>query len=437
MTNSSIWHPFTQHAINPDSVHVDRANGAYLFARKDVQDKSCDDERRIIDAISSWWVVTHGHSHPHIVNCVKEQSEKLAQVIFAGFTHEPAEQLAARLSDLTAKSFGQPFAHAFFSDSGSTSVEVALKMAIGYWTHTGKPRRKIIALEGGYHGDTFGAMSLGARSQYNAIYEPYLFDVTHIPVPEEGREAEALTRLEDFLKANKDDVAAFIFEPLILGAGGMRFYSPQALKSMADLCCTHGVLLIADEIMTGFGRTGTMFACEQADFMPDMMCLSKGLTGGFLPMGLTLCSHDIFMAYHHKSRERMFFHSTSYTGNALSCAAANASLDIWENEPVFERISTIAKSHESAALKLSQHNSVANIRQKGTILAFDIVTEEENKADYLSMLQPRLYQLALERNVLLRPLGNTLYVLPPYCVTQEDLQEIYDTIHDIIRQIPP
>ena len=431
MSNSNIWHPFTQHAINPDTIQVERASGAYIYA----QQKGKSGEQRIIDAISSWWVITHGHCHPHITQTVQEQAAKLDQVIFAGFTHDLAEKLATRISDLTAKSFGKPFDHAFFSDSGSTSVEVALKMALGYWTHTGKPRSKIIALEDGYHGDTFGAMSVSGRNQFNDIYKSYLFDTCHLPVPEEGKEAITLQLLEDYLKKNKDDVAAFIFEPLLMGAGGMKIYSPQVLKEMAEMCREHGVLLIADEVMTGFGRTGTMFACEQAGVMPDIMCLSKGMTGGFLPMGLTLCNHEIFQAYYQKDRSKMFFHSTSFTGNALSCAAANASLDIWEKEPVFERIARITKSHSVAALDFSQHNNIANIRQKGTVLALDIVMDDEKGTDYLSKIQPHLYELALEKNILLRPLGNTMYVLPPYCVSDNDLQEIYTAVKSVASKV--
>ncbi len=433
MRASPVWHPFTQHAINPESILIDRAQGAYLYARNKDQGEA-GQERQIIDAISSWWVITHGHCHPHIVKSVREQAAKLDQVIFAGFTHELAEKLATRMTALTAKSFGTPYDHAFFSDSGSTSVEVALKMAIGYWAHTSQSRSKIIALEDGYHGDTFGAMSVGSRSHYNAIYEPYLFEVEHLPVPESGKESRTLELLETYLNAHKNDVAAFIFEPLILGAGGMRTYSPQALKAMTELCRKHEVLLIADEVMTGFGRTGTMFACEQAGIMPDIMCLSKGITAGFLPMGLTLCSHDIFKAYYHKDRSKMFFHSSSFTGNALSCAAANASLDVWENEPVLKNVQTISASHKAITPKFAQHKNICNIRQAGTIIALDIMADKDGGADYLSNLQPRLYALALERNVLLRPLGNTLYVLPPYCVSNDDLKEIYATIERLAEQ---
>lgn len=414
--SSPVWHPFTQHALMPQAVHIDRACGAYLFAREGVH------ERRIIDAISSWWVITHGHCHPHIVQAVQKQAAALDQVIFAGFTHSPAEHLAQRLVAMT----GDDLTRVFYSDSGSTAVEVALKMAIGYWAQTGKTRRKIIALEGGYHGDTFGGMSAGARSIYNRIYEPFLFEVLHIPFPEQGSESQTFEALERILKEHADDVAAFIFEPLVQGAGGMRIYAPEILKSLCEMCRARGVLLIADEVMTGFGRTGSLFACEQAAITPDLLCLSKGLTGGFLPLGVTMSTEAIYKAFYHQDRGKMFFHSSSFTGNPLVCAAANASLEIWENEDVAERIASIAKSHAQAAVSLSQRKDVMNVRQKGTILALDVDTEHHG---YLSEVQPRLYDLFLAQNVLLRPLGNTVYILPPYCVTQEDLGIIYDGIN--------
>lgn len=416
MPHDTIWHPFTQHAINPNSIHVDRAAGSYLFARGEN-----GAERRIIDAISSWWVISHGHCNPKIVKAVQEQAARCDQVIFAGFTHEPAEELAASLMDIT----DHKFEHVFFSDSGSTAVEVAMKMAIGYWEHTGQPRRKIIALEDGYHGDTFGTMSAGARSIYNKAYEPYLFDVEHIPVPSAGKEAQSFEALEQFLKANKDDVAAFIFEPLLQGAGGMQVYSADALKTLADICQAQDVLLIADEVMTGFGRTGSLFACDQAAVVPDIMCLSKGLTGGFLPLGATVCSADIYKAFYHKDKSKMFFHSSSFTGNPMACAAALASVKIWQEEDVIGRIDAIAQSHAHAAIDFAKDKKFTNIRQKGTILAMDLEVEDSG---YLSEIQPKLYDYFLSKGVLLRPLGNTIYILPPYCITQKDLQDIYDVI---------
>lgn len=415
-----IWHPFTQHGLRGERVQVEHARGAYLYARDDG-----GRERRIIDAISSWWVITHGHCHPRSVEAVRVQAEKLDQVIFAGFSHAPAEALAEKLVNITPPALR----HVFFSDSGSTAVEVALKMAIGYFAQSGKTRRKIIAFEGGYHGDTFGAMSAGARSVYNKIYESYLFDVIHIPCPVRGQEARSLEALRVIMQQHGDDVAAFIFEPLVLGAGGMLIVTPQALKALCDEVRRHGGLLIADEVMTGFGRTGTLFACEQAGIVPDLLCLSKGLTGGFLPLGVTMATREIYDAFYHESRAKMFFHSSSFTGNPMACAAACASLEIWEQEDVQGRLTQISKAHSQAALRFAARSDIENIRQCGTIFAFDV---KDKAQGYLSDIQPKLYEFFMKRNLLLRPLGNTVYILPPYCVTQEDLDEIYDGISNTL-----
>lgn len=407
---SPIWHPMTQHALTGPEIHIERAEGSYLYA---------SDDREIIDGISSWWVVTHGHCHPKIVRAVQDQAEKLEQVIFAGFTHEPAEALARKILRVTDPSLE----FVFFSDSGSTAVEVALKMAIGYFEHRAAPRRTIVALEGGYHGDTFGAMSAGARGVFNKVYEPFLFDVQHLPFPAGGREQETLQKFEDILKTG--DVAALIVEPLVQGAAGMRIYTPETLRALCDLCREYGALLIADEVMTGFGRTGAKFACEQAGVAPDLMCLSKGITGGFLPMGATLCSAEIYDAFYQKDREKTFFHSTSFTGNPLACAAALANLEIWDDEPVMQRIEDISKAHSYARGWFEARPDVEDVRSIGTIFALDVKDEVQG---YLSGIGPMLYDFFLAQNVLLRPIGNTVYILPPYCVTQADLDQIYDTL---------
>jgi adenosylmethionine---8-amino-7-oxononanoate aminotransferase len=409
--NSPVWHPFTQHGLEQLPVKIARAEGVYLHS---------EDGRKIIDGISSWWVNTHGHCHPEIVKAVQDQAEKLEQVIFAGFTHEPAEELARALLEFSGKNHGR----VFFSDSGSTAVEVALKMAIGARAQQGKPRRKILSLEGGYHGDTFGGMSAGARGVFSRLYEPFLFDVIHLPFPESGKENECLEALGKILKAQGDEIAAFIFEPLAQGAGGMRFYSAQILKALCEACRARDVLLIADEVMTGFGRTGTRFACEQAGIVPDLVCLSKGLTGGFLPMGATLASEEIYRAFYHTERGRMFYHSSSYTGNALSCAAALANLKIWNEEPVQARIDAIAAINRQALQKFSARKNIT-VRSLGTIFALDI---ESGDAGYLSALGPKLYAFFLENHVLLRPLGNTVYSLPPYCIEEKELEHIHDVI---------
>lgn len=418
-TTDTLWHPNTQHGLLPDSIEIETAKGAYLYTK---------DGKKIIDAIASWWVITHGHGHPYIIEAVQKQAEKLEQVIFAGFTHAPAEQLAEKLIAITPKEL----CHIFYSDSGSTAVEVAIKMAVGFWAQTKGARTKILALEGGYHGDTFGTMATGSPSPYNRTYRPFLFDVAHIPLPQAGQEQESFTALEQYLKAHGHKTAAFLFEPLIQGAGGMRIYSPEALQTLCEMCRKYDILLIADEVMTGFGRTGTMFACEQAGITPDLMALSKGLTAGFLPMGATLATREIYEAFYSQDRGKQFFHSTSFTGNALACAAANASLEIWEKEPVMEKIKTIANCHEQAEIRFAKNPNLENIRSLGTILAMDIKTDETG---YLSNLQPQLYRSLLSQNVLLRPIGNTVYILPPYCIIESDMEKIYAAVEQTVNAI--
>jgi adenosylmethionine-8-amino-7-oxononanoate aminotransferase len=417
VSRSAIWHPFTQHAVAPLPVKIASAEGAYLTA---------EDGRRIFDGISSWWVVTHGHRHPKIVAAIQEQAGTLDQVIFAGFTHEPAEQAADKLLRLVQRSFGNgDLAHVFFSDSGSTAVEVALKMALGYWRNTGEPRTRIIALEHAYHGDTIGTMSAGARGVFNAAYAPLLFDVARLPFPEAGREAATFAELERQLA--EQPTAAVVVEPLILGAGGMLMYPPEVLRRLHDIAKAHGALFIADEVMTGFGRTGTAFACEQAGVTPDLMCLAKGLTGGVIPLAATLATPAIFDAHYATDRAKTFFHSSSYTANPIACAAAAANLDIWLNEPVLERVAALGTLQNARLAKLAGDTRFTNVRQTGTIAAFDVQARD---AGYLAGIGPRLYDRFLNADVLLRPLGNTVYVMPPYCTTAADLDRVYDAILD-------
>jgi adenosylmethionine-8-amino-7-oxononanoate aminotransferase len=304
----------------------------------------------------------------------------------------------------------------FLSDSGSTAVEVALKMAIGYWSHRGEKRPKILALEHGYHGDTFGAMAAGGRSIFNAVYEDYLFDVVRLSFPPSIKELEILLQ--------NGDVAAFVFEPLVLGAGGMLTYDADCLQQMIALCKKNKVLTIADEVMTGFGRTGTMFACQQAGCWPDLLCLSKGITGGFLPLGATLATQDIYDSFYDDRRARMFFHSSSFTGNPLSCAAANAALAIWREEPVMQKIGAITDTHRGIIDHFRSFPMVSDVRQCATMLAIDI----DQHGDYLSETGQKLYRFFLDHGILLRPLGNVVYILPPYCITKEELERIYDVI---------
>jgi adenosylmethionine-8-amino-7-oxononanoate aminotransferase len=409
--SSPIWHPFTQHALAPDMPLVTRGEGAWLET-----DLNIGSGGRLLDAISSWWVITHGHRHPRIVEAIKKQADELDQVIFAGYTHQPAEDVARGLIEIAPPGLG----HVFYSDSGSTSVEVALKMALGFWKNTGQARTKILALEHAYHGDTVGTMSAGARGVFNAAYDPLLFDVTRLPFPQ-GRGCDTLAALETHAK----DAAALIVEPLILGAGGMLTYDAELLRKMHALCKRHGTLFIADDVMTGFGRTGTLFACEQAAITPDILCVAKGLTGGSLPLAATLCTPEIFAAHYSTDRSRTFFHSSSFTANPIACAAARANLQIWSDEPVRKRIAALASAQEDRLAFFRADPRFADVRRLGTITALDLKVSDPG---YLAGLGPQLTAFFQARGLLLRPLGNTIYVMPPYCVTPAELDLVYDAI---------
>lgn len=407
---SPIWHPFTQHALRPKLPTVTRAEGAYL---------TLNDGERILDAISSWWVITHGHCHPKIMAAIKAQAEALDQVIFAEYTHEPAERLAEKLIDLSPAGLK----HVFFSDSGSTSVEVALKMALGFWRHTGDARHQIVVMQGSYHGDTIGTMSVGARGPFTESYEPLLFDVERIPFPAQGLEAGTLDAFDTICRQGR--TAALIVEPLVLGAGGMLMYSPRCLAALKEICRTHGVLFIADEVMTGWGRTGTMFACEQAGITPDIACYSKGLTGGSLPLAVTLCRQEIFQAHYATDRRRTFFHSSSFTANPVACAAACANLEIWRTEPVSHRVAVLGALQEERLEPFRSDRRFENVRRQGTITALDLNVPDPG---YLAGIGPELAAFFHGHGVLLRPLGNTIYVMPPYCIAAGELDLVYDVI---------
>jgi len=406
MSGSPVWHPFTQHGLNEPIPLVTRGEGAILHTF---------DGGRIVDAISSWWVVTHGHGHPRIIQAIADQAAALDQVIFAGWTHQPAEDLARELVRVT----GLPYA--FYSDSGSTAVEVALKMALGYWANRGEARHRIVVMQHSYHGDTIGTMSVGERGVYNAAYSPLLFDVATVPFPHDPQATY------DALEAQcRAGAAAFIVEPLILGAGGMLFYPAPVLAEMARICAAYGVLFIADEVMTGWGRTGTLLACQQAGVTPDILCLAKGLTGGSIPLAVTMASAPIYDAHYSTDRARTFYHSSSYTANPIACAAAVANMAIWREEPVNERITTLCARQAAGAAKLAEISGITAVRQCGTILGLDYAVGEG--AGYLSDLQPRLLAFFREAGLLIRPLGNTAYLMPPYCIGEADLAHCHDAL---------
>lgn len=427
----SLWHPFTQEALDPQPVHIERGEGVYLYTR---------DGRKLIDAISSWWVNIHGHAHPLIAEAIAKQARKLEHAIFAGFTHEAAEELACRLRGIVP----QPLEHMFFSDDGSTAVEVALKMALQFWRNCGNSRKtRFVALEHAYHGDTVGAMSVGADSDFVAAFQELRFPVYSVPSAycfrcPVGKERatcdiDCTGPLERLLEERNDEIAAVIVEPLLQGAGGMIVHPVEFLRRIRELCTQHNVLLIADEVLTGFGRCGKMFACELAGVVPDIMCLSKGLTGGFLPLAATVCTPAIHETFRSTDRSRTFFHGHSYTANPLGCAAAIASLKIFESEPVFERIADIEKAHRQQIPLLARHPAVADVRTIGTVMAIELKADD---AGYFSELRPALYEFYLSKGVLLRPLGNVVYILPPYVISEEQLRYVYEVIGESLDRAP-
>lgn len=416
--NAVIWHPFTQMQTAPPPVPIVRGEGSVLYT---------DDGRALLDMISSWWVNLHGHAHPHIANRISEQLQTLEHVIFAGFTHEPAVQLAERLLPILPDNQRR----VFYSDNGSTAVEVALKMAFQYWHNLGQPRRKVVAFEDAYHGDTFGAMAVGGRSTFTTPFVPFLFDVTYLPTPVPGREAEVLEQAQTEFT---DDLAAFIVEPLVQGSGGMTMYSPDVLDRLFSMARTKGALLIADEVMTGFGRTGKLFASHYLTQKPDLMSLSKGLTGGTMALGVTTCTKAIYDAFLSTDRMKTLFHGHSFTANPLACTAALASLDLLLTPERTADIERIGAQHALFADELRSQPRVANVRQLGTLLAFDLVTDGETTS-YFNNIRDVAYNFLLERNVLMRPLGNVLYLMPPYCTTNAQLAQAYDAVRALLQTL--
>jgi len=415
-----IWHPYTPISHEGRNITIVKAKDVHLY--DDVGNK-------YIDAISSWWVNIHGHGNPYIAEKVAQQAAELEHVIFAGFSHPPAIELADRvLSHLPENQ-----SKVFYSDNGSTAVEVALKMAFQYWYNKGKLRKKAIALEGSYHGDTFGAMSVGARGVFTDPYLPFLFDVEFIDCPLLGKEEKALNALKKIVDSG--DVASFIFEPLVQGTAGMRIYSAEVLNEMITYCQQKGVLTIADEVMTGFGRTGTFFAMDQVKTKPDIICLSKGLTGGTMAMGITSCTQEIYVAFWgdiaregERAKYKTFFHGHSFTANPIACAASLASLDLLQKEECIINIRRIGEKHKEFAEKIRGKAGVRDIRYKGTIFAMEFDTHDKG---YFSDLSGQLYGYFLDRGILMRPLGNVIYLIPPYCIMDEDLDYIYTAIREL------
>ena len=408
-----LWHPFTQVATADPPLRVVAAEGAWL---------QLDDGRRLIDGISSWWVTLHGHAEPSIAAAIAAQARTLEQVGFSDFRHPPAERLGDRLSALSG------LERLFFSDNGSTAVEVALKMAWQWWRNRGSPRQRLIAFDGAYHGDTFGAMAVGARGLFSAPFEPLLFEVARAPWPAswwgderlEEREQQALEELERLLEV---PTAAVILEPLVQGAGGMAMVRPEFLRQVERRLRQAEALLIADEVLMGFGRSGSLFASRHAGLKPDLMALSKGLTGGFLPMGVTLASERIHAGFIGPDPELTLYHGHSYTANPLGCAAALASLDLLEAQP--QRYQTLEARHRPRLETLARHRAVRRPRLLGGIAAFDLAVSEPG---YLNPTGQRLKRLLLDQGVFLRPLGDVVYLMPPLCLSDAELDHCYGAL---------
>ena len=419
-----LWHPFTQAATAPVPLPVVSARGAVL---------TLADGREVVDLISSWWVTLHGHGEPAIAAAIAEQAAKLEQVIFADFTHEPAVRLAARLAGLLPNGLER----VFFSDDGSTAVEVALKIALQYWRNRGQPGRgRLLAFEGGYHGDTFGAMAAGRGSGFYEPFQHLLFPVDLLPFPAtwigdpevDAKEAASLAALDRHLEAHGADTAALIAEPLVQGAGGMRMCRPQFLAAVAARLKAAGVLLILDEVMTGFGRTGTLFACQRAGVTPDLICLSKGLTGGFLPLSATVCRQELYEAFLDPGFDRAFAHGHSFTANPLGCAAALASLDLLETPASAAARAHIAARHQDWLASLTDHPRLTRPRGLGTVAAVELADAD---AGYASSATATLKRRFLDAGLLLRPLGPVIYLLPPYRVTDAQLERGYRAIGEV------
>ena len=411
-----IWHPFTAHQ-EEEPLLITATEGVYLHTH---------DGRKIIDAISSWWVNLHGHSNPIIAKAIADQAGTLEHVIFAGFTHEPAILLAENLLSILPKNQSK----IFFSDDGSTAVEVALKMAIQYWHNQNITNKKrVIAIEGSYHGDTFGSMSVGARDIFITPFNQYLFEVDFIDFPYQEKEKEVIDDFKNLVK--KGDVGVFIFEPLVQGASGMRIYRAELLDELISIAHQHNVICIADEVFTGFGRTGKYFASDHLKNKPDLISLSKGVTGGILPLGVTSCSEQVEKVFQDSSASKTFYHGHSYTGNPLACAAANASFSLLTNQDCQNRINLISSRFIDFVASIKKNIRVKSAQSLGAILSIELVTPENTA--YQNPLRKEIYNYFLSKNILLRPLGNIIYVVPPYTISNLELGEVLFEIEKFIR----
>jgi len=424
-----LWHPYTQMKVAPEPLPIVSGAGVWLYT---------EGGQRLLDGTSSWWVNIHGHSHPRLNDALASQARQLEHVVFAGCTHEPAVELAERLTSILPAGLKR----IFYSDNGSTAVEVAIKMAYQYWQNRGNPERKeFVALHHAYHGDTIGAMSTGEESIFTKAFQPLLFPVhrAHAPycyrcpvgLQRSSCKIECLGNLEETLEAKKDSVAAVIVEPMLQAAGGMIVWPKEFLSGVRELCDRYGTLMIADEVLTGFGRTGRMFACEHAGIAPDIICLSKALTGGYLPLAVTAASEAVYEAFLDDDRSKALFHGHSYTANPLGCAVAIASLDVFEEEETLKRIQSLEEQFRARLEGLRGAPNVGDVRGIGTVAAVELVSED---AGYLAGIGPKLFEAFVKRGLLLRPLGNIVYFMPPYVISPAEVDWAFDQISEVLSE---
>lgn len=409
-----LWHPLTQHKLHPETIAITKAKGCML---------TDEDGNEYIDAIASWYTCMYGHCNDYITNRVSAQMQQLDQVVFSGFTHEPAIKLSEALIKILPENQNK----LFFSDNGSTSVEIGIKMALQYHFNNGEKRNTLIAFEDGFHGDTFGAMSVSGLSVYNGPFEDFFLNVKRIPVPNGDNHNTILKVLQEIVSNNK--IAGFVYEPLVQGAAAMKMHNAEGLNTILKFCKAHNIITVADEVMTGFGKTGKYFASLYMETKPNIICLSKALTGGLLPMALTTCSQKIYDAFYSDDISKGLFHGHTYSANPLACTAALASIELLQSEDIQNNIKVIAASHQVFGSHIKNHPKVKSIRQLGVIFALDLDVEMERYGN----LRDKLFTFFMKNGVFLRPLGNTIYIQAPYVITKKQLEKVYQVIEDALE----
>ncbi|MCM4160525.1 adenosylmethionine--8-amino-7-oxononanoate transaminase [Antarcticibacterium flavum] len=410
-----LWHPLTQHKLSPDLLAIVKAKGAILYD---------EGGKEYIDGIASWYTSMYGHCHPYIIDKITLQMQQLDHVIFSGFTHEPAVKLSEALIRILPGNQQK----LFFSDNGSTATEVGIKMALQYHYNRGNDRKVMLAFEEGFHGDTFGAMSVSGLSVYNGAFEDHFIEVTRIPVPTGKNNEDVIKSLKD--KIAGSNIAGFIYEPLVQGAAAMKMHDPAGLDEILKLCKENEILCIADEVMTGFGKTGKNFASEYIPTKPDIICLSKALTAGVLPMAVTSCTQEIYDAFYSDDISKGLFHGHTYTANPLACTAALSGIELLISEEIQQDVQRVMNLQATFLKKLKGHQKVKNLRQLGVILAFELDVHMERYGN----MRDRLFKFFMERGVFLRPLGNTIYILPPFVITNDQLAKIHDSIEEALQE---